>query len=428
MAQRTGASGKSRLRLWSGPLDSAADAQRILPDPPLPARDRCRRDPSHPLPSVKVLQLLPELNAGGVERGTLEIAAFLRSRGHEALVVSNSGRLVPELERTGARHIPMPVHRKSLFSLGQVRPLRRWFESERPDIVHLRSRVPAWIAWFAWRGMPAATRPRLVSTVHGFYSVNPYSAVMTRGERVIAVSESIRDYILRHYRRTDPAIIRVIPRGLDPARYPAGFQPSSGWLAQWKSAHPQLENADLLALPGRITRLKGHEDFLELIAALRSRSRPVFGLIIGDAHERKRAYLASIRALAARLGVEDRIVFTGHREDVREIFSQCRVVLSLSRQPESFGRTTLEALALGRPVVGYDQGGVGEQLRSFFPRGRVPVGDRAALQRTVGEILFAPSAPAAVGPPYTLAAMCEATLAAYEELVPPPATPCPGRA
>lgn len=266
--------------------------------------------------------------------------------------------------------------------------------------------------------MPSATRPRRVSTVHGFYSVNPYSAIMTRGERVIAVSDSIRDYILRHYRRTDPAIIRVIPRGLDPDRYPAGFQPSAAWLARWKSAHPQLQNADLLTLPGRITRLKGHEDFLELIAALRPRSRPVFGLIIGDAHERKRAYLESIRSLAARLGVEDRIVFTGHRDDLREILSQSRVVLSLSRQPESFGRTTLEALALGRPVVGYDHGGVGEQLQIFFPGGRVPVGDRAALQRTVEEILSAPSAPAPVGPPYTLAAMCEATLAVYEELRP----------
>ena len=136
---------------------------------------------------MKVIQILPELNAGGVERGTVELAAFLVAGGHEALVISNGGGRVAELERCGARHIALPVHRKSVASLWQVGVLRRVLAEERADILHLRSRVPGWIAWLAWRGMDPRTRPRLVSTVHGFYSVNAYSAIMTRGERVSAV-------------------------------------------------------------------------------------------------------------------------------------------------------------------------------------------------------------------------------------------------
>ncbi|MCB1133064.1 MAG: glycosyltransferase, partial [Verrucomicrobiae bacterium] len=133
---------------------------------------------------MKVVQILPELNAGGVERGTLELAAFLVREGHESVVVSNGGRLVDALEKAGSRHVAMPVHRKNPLTLLQVSSMRRFLAEEKPDIVHVRSRVPAWVAWLAWRGMDPATRPRLVSTVHGFYSVNRYSAVMTRGERV----------------------------------------------------------------------------------------------------------------------------------------------------------------------------------------------------------------------------------------------------
>ena len=114
-------------------------------------------------------------------------AAHLVREGHEALVVSNGGRQVEALEKSGARHATLPVHKKRLGTLLQVRPLRRVFEAERPDIVHIRSRVPGWVAWLALRKMDPASRPRLVSTVHGFYSVNAYSAIMTRGERVIAV-------------------------------------------------------------------------------------------------------------------------------------------------------------------------------------------------------------------------------------------------
>lgn len=375
---------------------------------------------------MKVLQILPELNAGGVERGTLEIGRYLVQNGHEALVVSNGGRMLPEIEAAGIRHITIPVHRKRLNALFQIAPFRRLLEAERPDILHIRSRMPGWIAWLAWRKLDPQTRPRLVSTVHGFYSVNAYSAVMTRGERVIAVSESIRSYVLKNFPRTPADVIRVIPRGIAPADYPRGYQPWAAWREQWDQEFPALKGRRLLTLPGRITRLKGHEDFLQLVQALQAAGEPVQGVIVGEAHPGKQSYRNELEALAQRLGVADAVTFTGHRSDLREILAISDIVFSLSTQPESFGRTTLEALALGRPVIGYDHGGVGEQLRALFPAGLVAVHDETALLASTRRLLAAASTPGVVTVPYTLEAMCQSTLGVYAALVDRPA-PCDSR-
>lgn len=367
---------------------------------------------------MKVLQILPELNAGGVERGTLEVARALVENGDVSLVVSNGGRLVPALESAGSRHIALPVHCKSLASLFQVSKLRRVFTEERPDIVHARSRVPAWIAWLALRGMDAKTRPHFVTTVHGFYSVNAYSAIMARGERVIAVSHCIRDYIEKNYPKTPAAAIRVIPRGVELAELPRGFKPDAAWLKTWTESLPQLAGKAVLLLPGRITRLKGHEDFFAMIAGLKTAGVPAHGLVVGDTHAKKKAYMGELRASVERLGLKDDVTFLGHRGDIREIMAVSDIIYCLSVQPESFGRTTLEAFAIGKPVVGYDHGGVAEQLRELFSEGAVPLRDVAGLVNATASILRAKAVPGVVAAPFTREAMCAATLAVYRELVP----------
>ena len=365
---------------------------------------------------MKIIQILPELNAGGVERGTLEVAARLVAEGHQSLVISNGGRLVEQLERAGSRHLTMPVHRKSLASLAQVVALRKVFILEQPDIIHLRSRLPAWLAWLAWKTMDPRTRPRLVTTVHGFYSVNAYSAIMTHGEVVIAVSESVKSYVMENYRKMPVAKICVIPRGIEPERYFTDFQAPAEWKLCWQSEQPNLAGKCVLLLPGRITRLKGHDDFFALIAALKNDGIPVHGLVAGDTHVKKHGYMDELRTTVTQLGLGSDLTFLGHRNDIREVMSVCDVIFALSQQPESFGRTVLEAMALGKPVVGYDCGGVGELLGTLFPQGRVALGNAAELLEVTRSVIGGRATPAAVGEPFTLEAMCRATLDVYRKL------------
>jgi len=368
---------------------------------------------------MKVLQILPELNAGGVERGTLEVAARLVADGHESIIISNGGRLVTDLERAGSSHIALPVHRKKLGSLAQIPRLRKLFELENPDIIHVRSRMPMWLAFIAWKSMDSRTRPRFVSTVHGFYSVNFYSAVMTRGEKIIAVSDSVCDYILKNYPKTDASKITVIHRGVDESVYPIGFRPSPDWLEKWKHENPALIGRIPLLMPARLTRWKGQVDFLNLIARLIAAGRPVHGLIVGEPHPKKLAFLDELKQLAASLGITERITFLGHRSDLREVMAVSALVYSLSLDPEAFGRVSLEAMAVGKPVVAYNHGGVGEQLRVIFPDGLVPVGDLDAALSATLDILGHGKLPSSIGP-FTLKRMLDSTLGVYQSALAAP--------
>jgi glycosyltransferase involved in cell wall biosynthesis len=364
---------------------------------------------------MKVLQILPELNAGGVERGTLEVGRYLVDQGYRSLVVSNGGRLVAKLEAEGSRHITLPVHQKRLSSLRQVKVLRALFEQERPDVIHLRSRLPAWLAYLAWRKMNPATRPRLITTVHGFYSVNAYSAVMTKGERVICVSQSVRDYVRGNYPKVPEERLTVIPRGVDREEFPYDYQPPADWLAQWRQDHPQLNGKFLVTLPGRITRWKGQLDFVQVISALKSKGLPVHGLIAGDPHPKKLDFLHEVQRAIATAELQSDITLIGHRSDLREVMAVSDVVVSCSTDPEAFGRVTLEALSLGRPVAGYNHGGVAEQLNALLPSGLIQPGDRHAMVVRLGEWANQPGRPSRENP-FTLANMLEVTLSVYEQL------------
>lgn len=365
---------------------------------------------------MKVIQILPELSAGGVERGTLEVANHLVAHGHESIVISNGGTMAPALEAAGTRHITLPVHRKALPSLLQVPKLREVFLREKPDIIHLRSRLPAWLAYLAWKSLPQANRPHLITTVHGFYSVSAYSAIMTKGQRVIAVSHSVRDYITTNYPACPPENITVIHRGIDPAAYHPDYRPSPEWLATWHGENPQLTGKATLLLPGRITRLKGHEDFFALIASLNANGTPAHGLIVGNTHPKKIAYLDELHALARSMGISDHLTFLGHRSDLRDIMAATDITFSLSQQPESFGRTVLEALALGKPTIAHNFGGTGEILTTLYPQGLVPIGDSAKLLATTQALLSTKPTPAPVPATFTLAHMCQATLDTYQAL------------
>ena len=364
---------------------------------------------------LTVLQLLPALESGGVERGTLEIAHALVERGHRALVISAGGRLVAPLVESGAEHFAWPIGKKSLKTLLLVRKLRRFFVEQKIDIVHARSRVPAWIAYLAWRGMNPLTRPRFITTVHGLYGINRYSGIMARGEAVIAVSDTVRDYILANYPDTLPWRISVIHRGVDSLHYPHGWTPPASWQESFFAQFPAARNKRILTLPGRITRLKGHEDFIELVGRLKRRGQPVHGLIVGGASASKQRYLQKLRYRVRSMGLESDISFTGQRDDLKSILAVSSLVLSLSTQPESFGRTTLEALRLGVPTAGYAHGGVGEILQKIYPAGALPLHDLGEACRRIGQLLEQPPAVPA-GDFFPLQAMLDQTLDLYTRM------------
>jgi glycosyltransferase involved in cell wall biosynthesis len=364
---------------------------------------------------LTVLQVLPELQSGGVERGTQEVGKHLAERGHRSIVISAGGRMVEQLVSEGSEHIAWDIGRKSPWTLRLILRLQRFLIENKVDVLHARSRMPAWICYLAWKGMDPQSRPRFLTTVHGLYSVNAYSAIMTRGEKMIAVSETARDYILRNYPDASPQKIVVIHRGVERADYPHGYRPAQEWTEKFFGDFPNARNKIILTLPGRITWVKGHEDFIEIVRRLKQDGLPVHGLIAGGAAGTKQRYLKKLQGIIAAAGLGDTISFTGQRSDMKEILALSSLVLSPGRHPESFGRTTLESLYLGVPTAGYNHGGVSEILRRIYPAGLLPLNDLGETTRIIARLLNNPP-PVPAGDFFPLSRMLEETLHLYETL------------
>jgi glycosyltransferase involved in cell wall biosynthesis len=365
--------------------------------------------------NLTVMQLLPALEVGGVERGTVEIAAALVKAGHRAIVVSAGGKLVKELNELGALHIEMPIGDKSILSVRHIKSLRELLVRQQVDIVHARSRLPAWIGLRAIQGLEADRRPRWVTTVHGPYSVNFYSKIMTSGEKVIAISNFIRNYVTQNYPSLAADRISVVARGIDREVYPYGYEPPGAWRSSWQSQYPQFEGRRLLVLPGRITRWKGHSGFIDMIGALIERGQAVHGLIAGGSSGSRVSFERELKNLVAEKNLRQHLTFLGNRDDLREVLASADIAYSLTLEPEAFGRTTIEALSLGIPVVGYDHGGTGEILREVLPEGLVPPGDILHAVETSARFLEK-RAEVPRSHRFTLEKMQAQTLAIYEDL------------
>jgi glycosyltransferase involved in cell wall biosynthesis len=362
---------------------------------------------------MKVLQILPELNSGGVERGTVDFAHELVKAGHQSLVMSAGGSMVEQLTAQGSTHITFAVHQKSLKSLLLVRRLRRLLAELKVDVIHVRSRVPAWMTWLAIKKLPASQRPALVSTFHGLYSTNFYSAVMGRGDQVIAISQCVYDYIVANYPQVNRDNITIIHRGVDTRQFNPQVQPDAEWQQQLLQQHPQLQGKPLLLMPGRLSRWKGQLQFIELIDQLVQSNTACHGVIVGGPTPGKEAYLQELKDEVTRRKLGEHISFLGHRNDIASIYKLSAMVFNLSQHAEPFGRTVIEALAMGVPVVSYDYGGPAESLRACFPEGLVPLGDSEALNSTVKKLLHS-QPPIKLAENFTLQAQAQATLAVYQ--------------
>jgi glycosyltransferase involved in cell wall biosynthesis len=327
---------------------------------------------------MTVLQIVPKLEPGGAERSAIEIAEALVAAGHRAIIVAKPGRWSAWAARVGAELIPLNLGRKNPLVLLSALKLRRLLIKLRPDIVHTRSRLPSWLTWLTLKSLPKPQRPHWATTVHGLHSVSRYSAIQHAGSLAIAVSQTAKDYVLKHYPKVQSNDLTVIERGADTRIfYPK--QNTVAWQAELNAQFPNLLGKPMLLLAGRGTRLKGHSEALHLLANLRQRGIAATLFFAGIVEAERNAYLTEIKQLCRELDLAEVTVFSESRTDLPALYAHAALVLQLSNRPESFGRTVAEALLCGARVLGFDHGGVGEQLRAAFPAGLAPLGGNIEL-------------------------------------------------
>ena len=302
---------------------------------------------------MHIVQILPELTQGGVERYVVELSRELVRLGHSCTVISAGGDLTRQVEENGGRHITLDVCSKNPFTFFfRMRTLRHALRSihPAPSVLHAHSRVPAWLVLLANRPL----RIPFVTTVHGFNHASPYSKIMTLADRVICVSNPTKQYIQEYY-ATEEKRITVIPCGVNPSDFdPARL--NHEWLNDFKKTF-ELEDKQVITIIGRISRSKDYETFLRGIAICAKDNPNLRGLIIGSERHNHQKYLARLNALVRQLNIEDRIIFAGTQTQLPEIYSLSEMVVSSSKNPETFGLTLIESMAMNTPVIATRHGG-----------------------------------------------------------------------
>ena len=332
---------------------------------------------------MHVVQVLVSLGIGGSEMVAVETTEFLRAAGHRVTVIAANGPLLERVKASGADFLDWPIGRKRLGTLSYIRQLRSWLLENQVDILHVHSRLPAWICHLALRKLPAKKRPVFITSMHGQYSVSSYSAIMARGDQVIAVSNHIRNYTIKNYLPEDSPHLHTIYGGTSRDDFPYGYQPPDEWRQSLLAEFPQLKDKRILLLPGRLSRYKGHATFIELLAVVQSEFDDIHAVILGRAKPGSR-YINELEGLADRHHLGDKLTFCGVRTDMRDWMSASSLVYNLcSDPPEAFGRIVPEALSLGVPVIAWNHGGVKEVMQEMFPEGAVdPDNLPALIQKT----------------------------------------------
>lgn len=370
---------------------------------------------------LTIVQMLPDLDEGGVEAETVETAAYLSKNGHRSMVISAGGRMVSALEKAGSRHVSWRyIGEKSPRCLTYLIPLRRLLIREQVDVLHLRSRLPAWIGFLAWKSLPSEKRPRLLTTFHGFYSVNAYSAIMTRGEQVMAVSKTIAKHITTAY-GTPKEKITIIYGGFDETLFDPEKVDAARTDRLKTSWGLDTGATPLILLPGRITRLKGHEMFIQSLKQIRH--IPWTAVCAGDTRENA-DLVEELRDRARAANLEDRIKFVGHCDDMPAAMLLADVVVSASIKPESFGKTAVESQAMGTPVIATAHGGSLETVVNRETGWLVQPGDDISMADALQEAItdrpisrrLGEQGKKRVSERFTSAIMLEKTVAVYQAL------------
>ena len=371
-----------------------------------------------------ILQVVPALGSGGgVERGTVEIAEAIVDAGGRALVASAGGIQVHEVIRAGGEHIELPVGSKNpVVMYKNISRLATLIERENVDLIHVRSRAPAWSALYAAK----RTQRPLVTTFHGTYNARnfikrTYNSVMTKGERVIAISTFIAEHVRRLY-GVPASRLRTIHRGVDLYRFdPAKV--SAERVVKLANDWRLTDGHPVVMLPGRLTRWKGQTVFVEAVAKLERRD--IRCLIVGGDQGRQ-DYRRELEAMVERHELGEVVRIVDHCADMPAAYMLSDAVVSASTDPEAFGRVMIEAQALGRPVIASDHGGARETVLPDQTGWLVPPGDPDALSEALRKVLaldeaargrLSGAAIANVEKHFSKQRMCAKTLEVYNEVL-----------
>ncbi|MEA1938182.1 MAG: glycosyltransferase family 4 protein [Pseudomonadota bacterium] len=372
---------------------------------------------------IVILQIIPELDSGGAERGCVDVAKAIMAAGGDAIVVSEGGRLVGELKKSGAKYIRLPVKSKNpgvmIANIGRLAEIIR---AHKVDIVHARSRAPAWSAYYACR----RTGARFVTTFHAAYKFNGpikrrYNSIMTKGQRIIAISHFIAGHIAKNYGIPESRI-RIVPRGIDLNKFHQSRvipHQIEKLVEIWRVP----DDKPVILLPGRLTRVKGHRTFIEALA-LRGK-KDVRAIIVGSDQGRT-GYRAELQELINKKNLQDTVHLTDHCDNMPAAYMLASVAVAPSIIEEGFGRIPVEAQAMGRPVIASALGGHNETIINCETGLLVKPNDPKALAIAINSSLLlttrerevlAEKAIRNVAENYTVEVMCAKTLDVYGELL-----------
>lgn len=375
-----------------------------------------------------LLQVVPELDTGGAEQTTIDVAQAVVRAGGKALVATKGGRMIARLEADGGKPVLMPVHSKNpLVMLGNAARLADMIRREKVSLVHARSRAPAFSALWAAH----ATNTPFVATYHGVYKAKSglkrwYNAVMTRGDLVIANSDYTRNHVLAEH-GIDEAKIVSIPRGVDFGRFDPALVAPERIAALREAWGLKAEDArTVFLLGGRLTRIKGHLSIIEAAAKLKAKGRDDFLILFAGDDQGRTGYREEVEAAIAAAGLSDTIKVVGHCDDMPAAYLLADIAMLPTLVPESFGRAAVEPQAMGRPVLASNHGGVTETVLPGKTGWLVKVGDADAWAQAMAKAIdVGPEKRTAMGAQaakrarqlYSNDAMCAATLAAYERVL-----------
>jgi glycosyltransferase involved in cell wall biosynthesis len=371
----------------------------------------------------KILQVLPRLDTGGAERVVIEITEALTGLGHQTVIACDGGVLSAAAMRAGAEIVTLPLASKSPFTMRRnAARLVKLIKEQNIDLIHAHSRAPAWSAFWAAR----RTKTPLVTTYHGTYNENApfkrrYNAVMASGDRVIAVSEFIGGLVRERY-KVGADRLRIIPGGVDAQKFDPALVQGDRVARMARDWRLEIDTP-VIMLPGRLTSWKGQRVLIQALAELRNRN--AVAVLVGSDQGRE-SYAQSLISYAEALGVADRLRLVGHTEDMPAAMMLADIVVNASTDPEGFGRTVVEAQAMGRVVIATSHGGAGETIRDGETGFLVPPGDAKALAAALDKVLemtadervaWGQHTRAVVGETFSVQAMQYAVLGVYGELL-----------